>query len=138
MSYLLDTNVVSELRKKRPDPHVADWIQTVPNNEIRVSVLVLGELRLGVEQKRRRDPAQAEALERWLDGIETAYADRIVPITADVAQEWGRLNVPDPISTVDGLMAATAKVHGWTLVTRNTKDVAHSGAKVIDPFTPET
>ena len=84
----------------------------------------------------RRDPAQAESFEQLLSRLIEFYADRIVPITSDVAEMWGRLNVLDPTPVVDGLMAATALVHGWTLVTQNITDVAATGARLLDPFVP--
>jgi len=97
-------------------------------------VLVVGEIRSGIERLRRRDPAQADELDRWLEGTNSTYTDRILPVTAEVADEWGRLNVPDPLPVVDGLLAATAKVHDLTLVTRNTTDIARTGVKVLNPF----
>lgn len=134
MSFLLDTNVVSEIRKKTPDPGVAAWFASVPADELFLSVLVVGEIRQGIDRLARRDPAQAEIFEWWLSRLADNFADRIVPITALVAEAWGRLNVPDPLPVVDGLMAATALVHGWTLVTRNGSDVASTGVRCLDPF----
>lgn len=134
MSFLLDTNVVSEVRKKTPDPAVSAWFASVPADELFLSVLVVGEIRQGIERLARRDPAQAEIFEQWLSRLVDAYGDRIVPITARVAEAWGRLNVPDPVPVVDGLMAATALVHGWILVTHNVGDVASTGVRLLDPF----
>ncbi|WP_447006403.1 type II toxin-antitoxin system VapC family toxin [Saccharothrix isguenensis] len=135
MSFLLDTNVVSEIRKKVPNAGVSAWFESVPASELFLSVLVVGEIRQGVERLARRDPGQAETLERWLVQLADAYGDRIVPVTAEVAQVWGRLNVPDPLPVIDVLLAATALVYGWTLVTRNVGDVASSGARLLNPFT---
>jgi len=134
VSYLLDTNVLSELRKPKADPRVRAWFDTVPGSALYVSVLVIGEVRQGIERLRHKDPARTDMFEQWLATLLRSYADRIVPITSEVAEEWGRLNVPDPLPVVDGLLAATAKVKGWTLVTRNTADVARSGVRVLDPF----
>lgn len=134
MTFLLDTNVVSEIRKRSPDPNVAAWIAAVPASELFLSVLVVGELRAGVQRLARRDPAQAGMIDDWLQRLVTAYGDRIVPVTVDIAEVWGRLNVPDPLPVVDGLLAATALAHGWTLVTRNTADVASTGVAVLNPF----
>ncbi len=136
MSFLLDTNVVSEVRKRTANPNVQAWLASVAGLELHLSVLVIGEIRQGIERMRRRDPAQAAAYEAWLSTLLRDYADRIVPVTAEVAQEWGRLNVPDPLPVIDGLLAATAKVRGWTLVTRNTADLARSGVLLLNPFEP--
>jgi toxin FitB len=140
VSYLLDTNVVSEIRKKAPNSGVSAWLASVPDDELFLSVLVVGEIRQGIERLARRDLAKAEILEQWLSRLVHAYGDRIVPITVRVAEAWGRLNVPDPVPVVDGLMAATALVHDWTLVTRNVDDVSSTGVRFLDPFeyrTPE-
>lgn len=134
MSFLLDTNVVSEARKRTANPNVKAWFASVAGHELFLSVLVIGEIRQGIERMRRRDPKQAGVYESWLSTLLWDYADRIVPVDADVAQEWGRLNVPDPLPVIDGLLAATAKVRGWTLVTRNTADLAHSGVRLLNPF----
>ena len=136
MGFLLDTNVVSEIRKKKPHPSVSRWFSSVPESELFLSVLVIGEIRQGVDRLARRDAAQAEAFESWLAQLVAVYEDRIVPITTDVAETWGRLNVPDPVPVVDGLLAATALVRGWTLVTRNTADVESTGVRLFNPFTP--
>lgn len=134
MTYLLDTNIVSELRRRAPDPSVVAWYDTVPSADLFLSVLTLGEIRLGIERLRRRDPDQAEGLEQWLDGLRDTYRERVVGVDASIAEEWGRLNVPDPMPVIDGLLAATAKVRGWTLVTRNTTDLAREGCKLLNPF----
>jgi len=134
VSFLLDTNVVSEIRKQSPDPGVASWFASVPADRLFLSVLVVGEIRQGIERLARRDQAQAEVFERWLSQLVDTYADRLVPITERVAQTWGRLNVPDPLPVVDGLMAATALVHDWTLVTRNASDIRSIGVRLLDPF----
>ncbi len=135
-SYLLDTNVVSELRRRRPDEAVLGWFDRATASELYLSVLTIGELRQGIESLRRRDPRGAEALESWHTGLLSAYADRIVPVDAAVADRWGRLNVPDRVPVVDGMLAATALVHGWTLVTRNISDVRRTGVQTLNPFLP--
>ena len=134
MTYLLDTNVVSELRKRDPDPHVLAWYATVTSAELFLSVLTIGEIRLGIQRLRGKDEPQAVLLEQWLQGLHAAYRDHLVDVDADVAEEWGRLNIPDPLPVIDGLLAASAKVRGWTLVTRNLADVKRSGVAVLNPF----
>ena len=135
MSFVLDTNVVSEPRKgRRADANVMRWFSSVGEDELYISVLVIGEIRQGIEGLRRRDPLQASHLESWLAGLRRGYADRILPIDLAAAEEWGRMNVPDPISSRDGLMAATAKVRNMTFVTRNTTDVARTGMRLLNPF----
>ena len=133
--YLLDTNVLSELRKRtRADAKVLAWFAGAATDELFVSVLALGEIRRGIEQARLKDPAQAMALERWLHGLQHLYSDRILPIGDKIADRWGRLSLSHPLSTVDGLKAATALVHDLTLVTRNISDVSRTGATVLNPF----
>lgn len=133
--FLLDTNVVSELRKgARANARVRSWFAELDDSALFLSVLVAGELRQGVERVRLRDAAQAEHLDRWLRRLVDDYASRLLPVDTRVAELWGRLNVPDPISTVDGLLAATAIVHDLTLVTRNVKDVARTGVRLFNPF----
>jgi predicted nucleic acid-binding protein len=137
VSFLLDTNVVSEIRKKAPDKGVVTWFASVPADRLFLSVLVVGEIRQGIARLARRDPAQAESFEHWLSQLVDGYGDRIVPVTARIAEAWGRLNVPDPVPVVDGLMAATALVHDWTLVTRNVSHIAPTGARLLNPFTDD-
>ena len=98
--------------------------------------MVVGELRRGVERKRAEDPAQAAVLENWLVAVQRDFGGRIVPVDSGVAEEWGRMSAPRPISIIDGLMAATAKVHGLTLVTRNVSHVRGLGADLLNPFEP--
>jgi toxin FitB len=136
MTYLLDTNVVSELRKRRPDPNVVAWFRTTRSADLYLSVLTLGEIRLAVESLRRRDAVQADRIGEWLDGLRMTYRDHLIDIDEDVADEWGRLNVPDPLPVVDGLLAASAKVRGWTLATRNVADLQRSGVQLFNPFEP--
>jgi predicted nucleic acid-binding protein len=135
VAYLLDTNVLSELRKKNPDPSVAKWIKNNSRADFYVSALVIGELRNGIERIRVRDAAQSRVLEVWLDGVRQHYGDRILPVTANIAELWGRLNVPPtPPPIVDGLIVATALTHGLTLVTRNVADVVRTGVALVNPF----
>lgn len=135
MSYLLDTNVISELRKgERTDANLTTWFAGLADEEIFLSVLTIGEIRRGTESVRRRDPDSASALDRWLALLSEAHGDRILPVDRAIAEEWGRMNVPDPLPVVDGLLAATARVLGLTLVTRNVADVEGTGVELLDPF----
>lgn len=134
MSYLLDTNVLSEVRRPRGDEGVKRWVSSTPADEMYLSVLVVGEIRRGIERLKQRDPEQAGVYEAWLDTVLHDYAGRILPVDAEAADEWGRMSVPDPIPIVDGLMAATAKVRGMTFVTRNTADVERTDVSLLDPF----
>lgn len=138
MSYLLDTNVISELRKgERADSNVAAWFADIADEEVFLSVLTIGEIRRGIESVRRRDPDSAAALDRWLALLSEAHADRILPVDRAIAEEWGRMNTPDPLPVVDGLLAATARVLSLTLVTRNIADVEGTGVELLDPFKRE-
>jgi predicted nucleic acid-binding protein len=134
VSYLLDTNVVSEIRRKSPNPGVEQWFASVSASELFLSVLVLGEIRQGIERLAPRNPELATTLQHWLGRLVDGYGDRVVPVTADVADVWGRLNVPKTLPVVDGLLAATALVRGWSLVTRNVKDVESTGVHVVNPW----
>jgi predicted nucleic acid-binding protein len=135
VSYLIDTNVISELRKgKRADPAVVAWFEGLTDEEIFLSILTLGEIRRGIESIRRRDPNSATALDSWLGRISEAHRERVLPIDRAIAEEWGRMNVPDPLPVVDALLAATARVNGLTLATRNAADIARTGVAYLDPF----
>ena len=135
MKYLIDTNVISELRKgARADRRVADWFAGLAEDDLYVSVLTVGEIRKGIERIRLRDRRAAASLERWLHEVLVAHQDRILPVDEAVADEWGRLNVPDPLPVVDGLLAATATVHGLVLATRHVKDLRRTGVRLLNPF----
>lgn len=139
MNYLIDTNIISEVRKgAQCDPHVAAWYAAVDDGELYLSVLVLGEIRKGIERARAKLPAQAKALEDWLITVTHSFAERILPIDQAAAEEWGRMSAKRPVSTTDALLAATAKVNGMILVTRNVTDVADLGADILNPFEPRS
>jgi len=135
MGFLLDTNIVSELRKReRCSRSVWNWYDVTPIEDIFMSVLVLGEIRRGVETKRIKDPASARSFEKWLHEIEAIYGERVLPVTAEICDLWGRLSIRSRLPAVDGLLAATALHHELILVTRNTADFQRSGVDFINPF----
>ena len=135
MSYLIDTNIISEIRKgDRCNSRVSAWYAALNASDIYLSVLVLGEIRKGIERARRKEPLRADALEAWLSALERSFSDRLLPIDRSVADEWGRMTAKRSLATVDALLAATAKVNSMTLVTRNSADVADLGADVFNPF----
>jgi len=135
MGFLIDTNVLSELRKgSKTDKNVREWFDAVPADDIYLSTLVIGEVRHGIELLRRRDPKAANRLDSWLAEVQKNTGERILPVTNEVSEQWGRFGIPDPVSVIDGLMAATAMVHGHILVTRNVRDVEQTGVNVINPF----
>jgi predicted nucleic acid-binding protein len=135
LSFLLDTNVVSEFRKgRRCHPRVSTWLSSVADDDLYLSALVVGEIRRGIEVIRRRDARQAGRLEGWLARLVTDHASRILPVDRPVAEEWGRLTAIRSASVVDTLLAATARVHGLTLVTRNIGHVSWTGVSCLNPF----
>jgi len=135
VGFLIDTNILAELRKgERGDQHVRDWYAGISADDIYVSVIVLGEIRRGAELLRRRDPSAAASLDAWLATLRASLGNRLLPISDEVADRWGRLGIPDPLPVADGLLAATALVHNHVLVTRNTRDVERSGADLLNPF----
>lgn len=134
MPYLLDTCVISELRKSQRDPAAETWMSGIEPDEAFLSVLTLGEIRRGIELRRAKDPKAAGSLERWLLGLESHYGERILPISPAVADRWGRLCLQQPLPVTDGLIAATALEHKLTIVTRNVRDFERSGVNTFNPF----
>jgi toxin FitB len=138
--YLLDTNVVSELRKVgagKADPSVTAWQKTIQADQIFVSAMTVFELQIGVLLLERRDPRQAAAFRKWLDQlIATAFYGRILPIDLAVATRAAELHVPNRRPDRDTFIAATALVHGMTMVTRNVADFAGTGVRVLNPWEP--
>jgi toxin FitB len=135
MAFLLDTNILSELRKaSRCARPVRNWYEAVPLEDIFLSVLVFGEIRRGIENIRRRDAASAGALEKWSRGLRQEHADRILPVNLEICERWGGLSVLYPIPAADGLLAATALHHDLTVATRNTRDFQRCGVDFINPF----
>jgi hypothetical protein len=135
--YLIDTNVVSELRKgEQRNQSVSRWYASVRQDSLYLSTLVTGEIRKGVERLRIRDTMRADILEQWLLAVKDAFAGRILPVDEAVGDAWGRFNASRSLPAVDSLLAATARVHHLTLVTRNTSDIAELGVDLLNPFQP--
>jgi predicted nucleic acid-binding protein len=135
MGFLIDTNILSELQKgERANIGVRTWYSQCNPEELFLSVLVVGEIRQGIERLKRRDPTQAARLEQRLNDVLTLMQGRILAITENIAQRWGVLNSPDPLPVIDGLLAATALEHGLTLVTRNVRDIQRTGVAHLNPF----
>ena len=135
MKYLLDTNVLSEVRKgSNTHPAVRKWWSETDFLEIHVSVMVLGEIRQGVERLRGKNPQKAQEIERWLQSITNALGARLLVVNHKIADVWGRMGVKRTLPLVDSVLAATAVAHGLTLVTRNTKDIQDTGARYLNPF----
>jgi predicted nucleic acid-binding protein len=139
VGYLIDTNILSELQKgERAHPGVLQWYAETPSETLYLSVLVIGEIRQGIERLQRRDPDQAARLESRLNRIVDTMDARILPVTTAIAQCWGRLNAPDPLPVIDSLLAATALEHDLTLVTRNVRDVQRTPVRWFNPFNETT
>ena len=133
MSFLLDTNALSEIRRGR-DPHVRDWADAVDDADLHLSVMTLGEIRAGIDRLRGHDAAQADVFARWLGELRTRFAGRILTVDARAADQWGRLNATASRNTVDSLIAATAHVRDLTVVTRNTKDFEGCEVPLLNPW----
>jgi predicted nucleic acid-binding protein len=136
--FILDTNVVSELRKIRlgkADPHVVQWADSVDAGSLHISAITVLELEIGILQIERKDPQQGAILRRWLDTLVLPeFQNRTLPIDTAIAQRCARLHVPDPRAERDALIAATALVHGMTVVTRNLSDFTPTGASLLNPW----
>ncbi len=135
MMYLLDTNVVSELRRRRPDRRVVAWLEQVPDENLHLSAVTLGELQAGVEVVREQDAAKAAEIEAWVDQVAGTYA--ILPMDGPAFRVWARLmhRWSDDLIE-DAMIAATARAHQLTVVTRNVRDFARLGVPTLDPFAP--
>ena len=136
MSHLLDTNVVSELIKRSPDPHAVAWLRGARRRSLYLSVITVGEIRKGIERTRPHDATRAGRLEHWLEALVRSYGERVLPVDQPVAEEWGWMLAADPAHIADTLLAATAAVHGLTLVTRNVRDFDGRGIRLLNPFGP--
>jgi predicted nucleic acid-binding protein len=135
--YVLDTNLISETRKRRADAGVMAFLAAADGAGLFLSALTLGELRKGVEAKRCNDAATAPRLEAWIGDIETTFADRVLPVDVAAARLWGELSARRSLPVIDTLIAATAITRGLTLVTRNTRHVAATGVLLLDPWQGE-
>lgn len=131
--YLVDTNIVSEAR--RGSPQAVSWMRSVDPQAIHLSTLTLGEIMRGITAKRRSDPATAGHLAEWLHRLRQRHARRILPVTDPISVEWGRIAAIRPRGDIDGLIAATALVHGLAVVTRNVGDFSDTGAEIVNPWT---
>ncbi len=135
MNVLVDPNVISELKRGRnAAPRVVAWFATLLPENVFTSVIVLGEIRRGIELVARRDKPQAEALEQWYASVRERLGNRILVVDEPVMALWARISVPDMLPAYDGLIAATALAHGLVVATRNTGDYRRAGAQVIDPW----
>jgi len=134
LTYLIDTNVLSEVRRPRRDPNVDRWLSMTRPSDLFVSVLTLGEIRRGIERLRARDEAQSAVFETWLGEVETVFDDRVLGIDGSVAQTWGRISASDPLPAVDGILAATALTHGLVVVSRDRRPFERVGVPWLDPW----
>ena len=132
--YLLDTNVLSETRRKKADCGVLSFLESVEHASLYLSVLSIGEFRKGLIAKKREDADAAARLSNWIDGLELSFADRILGIDVAIAKLWGEWSAERPRSVVDTLLAATALVHKFTLVTRNVRDIADLPVTTLNPW----
>jgi predicted nucleic acid-binding protein len=132
--YLLDTMVLSELRKKKCDSGVIEWLSDKADQELFISVVSVGEITKGIAQQDKRDQAFAKKLRQWLDKLLLVYSERILPVDISIARRWGELSVLAQNSGVDILLAATALEHNLTVVTRNEKHFVTLGVKIINPW----
>ena len=135
MSFLLDTNVVAELRRtSRCDSTVMAWYLRDAIDDSYISVMTMGEVRKGIESSRRKDLTKAKSLERWLNELELSFEDRILPVSVEIADIWGRFVYRDDVDPIDGLIAATAAHHGHTVATRNERHFQRCSVDFINPF----
>lgn len=135
MRFLLDTNVLSETRKPRPEPKVAAWLASVPIDARYISVLSLGEIARGIASLEARDRPRAETYRGWLHVVRQHYAERALAVDGDVAETWGVISAARSLPIVDALIAATARAHALVLATRNRRDFQDLGIEVFDPWT---
>jgi len=131
---LLDTVVLSELRKHQPSPKVMRWLTAFRDDDLFLSVVSIGEIERGIEKKRKDEPAFAKSLTQWIEDLLRIYDDRVLPVTPGIARRWGILSARLGNDGADLLIAATALAHGLKVATRNTRHFASTGVAVINPF----
>ncbi|MEW6513501.1 MAG: type II toxin-antitoxin system VapC family toxin [Pseudomonadota bacterium] len=136
--FLLDTVIISELRKAKPDAGVVRWISQQQDSQLFLSAVTLGEIERGIEKQRKTAPEFAAELAAWIEELMQLYADRILPVTAGIARCWGRLSARLGNEGADLLIAATAQMHGLVVITRNTRDFEPTGVKVLNPYSKKT
>ncbi|SEB69659.1 hypothetical protein SAMN04489806_1532 [Paramicrobacterium humi] len=135
MRYLLDTNVISDARRRGTSPALDVWLAGQPVAELAISAITLLELDIGIRRRERRDPVGGAALRRWLDEqVVPTFTGRVLPVDERVVFEAARLHTPDPMSDIDALIAATALAHALTLVTRDTRDMERTGVSLLNPW----
>ena len=135
MPFLLDTNILSELRKgDRCNKNVSNWAAKECDQAHYISVLSLSEIRKGIELLRKKSPADCTPFEIWLQKLQSDYTNCTIAITTEIAERWGELSALRPLPVIDSLLAATALEHGLTLATRNTKDFDGLGIAIVNPF----
>lgn len=132
--YLIDTVVLSQLRKPKRDVRLASWIKKQRTSDLYLSVVTVGEIERGIVLQRTRDPDFATALVSWLDRVLALYGERVLPFNLQIARRWGQLSAALGNNTADLMISATALEHGLTVVTRNVSDFEHTGVAIFNPF----
>ncbi|MDR6292102.1 hypothetical protein E9232_004640 [Inquilinus ginsengisoli] len=134
MSHLLDTNILSEQSRSRPDANLTAWLASQTPESLWISVITIGKIERGVARLEAREPERAQRLASWLERTVTHFQDRIIPMDQEIAQRWGRMTAATPGLDVDAIIAATAAVRGLTVATGNIRDFSRFGVAVVDPF----
>ena len=134
MTFLIDTDVLSALRRRERSPAAVRWVETQRTADLYLSVVTVGEIERGITQQQRHDPSFAQELAYWLDRVLARYGDRILPVDSATARRWGRLSATHGHDSADLLIAATALEHGLTVVTRNVRHFQPTGVPIVSPF----